>query len=87
MYVRELLDKKIGLETEIYKSKNIDIFYNGKLNFENPISSKIFYYEDYKEFIGLKESLTKPIDGKIKYAISLDIKSFFIQLTIKFYLT
>lgn len=80
MYVRELLDKKIGLETEIYKSKNIDVFYGGKLNFENPISSKIFYYEDYKEFIGLKESLTKPIDGKIKYAISLDIKSFFYTI-------
>jgi cellobiose-specific phosphotransferase system component IIB len=80
MYVRELLDKKIGLVTEIYKSKNIDVFYGGKLNFENPITSKIFYYEDYKEFIGLKESLTKPVDGKVKYAISLDIKSFFYTI-------
>ena len=80
MYVRELLDKKIGLVTEIYKSKNIDVFYGGKLNFENPIASKIFYYEDYKEFIGLKESLTKPVDGKVKYAISLDIKSFFYTI-------
>jgi cellobiose-specific phosphotransferase system component IIB len=80
MYVRELLNKKIELVTEIYKSKNIDVFYGGKLNFENPITSKIFYYEDYKEFIGLKESLTKPVDGKVKYAISLDIKSFFYTI-------
>lgn len=80
MFVRELLDKKIALETEIYKSKNIDVFYGGKLNFENPINSKIFYYEDYKEFIGLKESLTKPVDGKVKYAISIDIKSFFYTI-------
>lgn len=80
MYVRELLDKKIGLDREIYESKKIDVFYGGILNFENPISSKIFYYEDYKEFIGLKESLTKPVDGKVKYAISLDIKSFFYTI-------
>lgn len=80
MYVRELLDKKIGLDREIYESKNIDVFYGGILNFENPINSKIFYYEDYKEFIGLKESLTKPVDGKVKYAISLDIKSFFYTI-------
>lgn len=80
MYVRELLDKRIGLEREIYKSKNINVFYGGKLNFENPINSKIFYYEDYKEFIGLKERLTKPVDGKVKYAISLDIKSFFYTI-------
>ena len=80
MYVRELLDKKIGLDREIYESKNIDVFYGGKLSFENPINSKIFYYEDYKEFIGLKESLTKPIEGKVKYAISLDIKSFFYTI-------
>lgn len=80
MYVRELLDKKIGLVEEIYKSKKIDVFYGGKINFDNPKSSKIFYYEDYKEFIGLKESLTKPVDGKVKYAISLDIKSFFYTI-------
>lgn len=80
MYVRELLDKKIGLDREIYESKKIDVFYGGILNFENPISSKIFYYEDYKEFISLKESLTKPVDGKVKYAISLDIKSFFYTI-------
>jgi len=80
MYVRELLDKKIGLDREINKSKKIDVFYGGRLNFENPTSSKIFYYEDYKEFIGLKESLTKPIEGKVKYAISLDIKSFFYTI-------
>lgn len=80
MYVRELLDKKIGLVEEIYKSKKIDVFYGGKINFENPTSSKIFYYEDYKEFIGLKESLTKPVEGKVKYAISLDIKSFFYTI-------
>ncbi|MGR7812103.1 hypothetical protein [Lacinutrix undariae] len=80
MYVRELLDKKIGLDREINKSKKIDVFYGGRLNFENPTNSKIFYYEDYKEFIGLKESLTKPIEGKVKYAISLDIKSFFYTI-------
>jgi hypothetical protein len=80
MYVRELLDKKIGLDIEIYKSKNLNVFFGGRLNFENPTSSKIFYYEDYKEFIGLKESLTKPVEGKVKYAISLDIKSFFYTI-------
>ncbi|MBL4708792.1 MAG: hypothetical protein JKY48_10190 [Flavobacteriales bacterium] len=80
MYIRELLDKKIGLDRENYKSKNIDVFYGGQLNFEKPQNSKIFYYQDYKEFIGLKESLTKPVDGKVKYAISLDIKSFFYTI-------
>lgn len=80
MYVRELLDKKIVLDREINKHKKIDVFYGGRLNFKNPISSKIFYYQDYKEFIGLKESLTKPIEGKVKYAISLDIKSFFYTI-------
>lgn len=80
MYVRELLDKKIGLDNAIFETKNISVFYGGKISFEHPEKSKIFYYEDYKEFIGLKESLTKPINGKVKYAISLDIKSFFYQI-------
>ncbi len=80
MYIRELLDKKLNIDSEIFKNKNIDVFYGGKLNFDDPKNSKIFYYEDYKEFIGLKESLTEPINGKVKYAISLDIKSFFYTI-------
>jgi len=79
-YVRELLDKRIIHEQELYQGKNINVYYGGKLNFDQPENSKIFYYEDYKEFLKHKEQLTNPEDGKHTFAISLDIKSFFYTI-------
>ncbi len=79
-YIRELLDKYIVNFTSVYLKKPIDVFYGGNLNLAEPKKSKIYYYEDYKEFLHLKETLTQPEEGKIKYAISLDIKSFFYTI-------
>ncbi|WP_395065671.1 hypothetical protein [Flavobacterium sp.] len=79
-YIRELLDKYITTVNNIYSEKSINIFYGGSINYEYPNKSKIFYYDDYKVFLNLKETLTKPEPGKIKYAISLDIKSFFYSI-------
>lgn len=79
-YIRDLLDKYIINFQSIFSKKPINVFYGGNLNIEDPKKSKIFYYEDYKEFLHLKETLTKPEEGKIKYAISLDIKSFFYTI-------
>lgn len=79
-YIRELLDKYIENFTSVYSKKPINVFYGGNLNLKEPKKSKIYYYEDYKEFLHLKETLTQPEEGKIKYAISLDIKSFFYTI-------
>ncbi len=79
-YIRELLDKYIENFTSVYSKKPINVFYGGNLNLTEPKKSKIYYYEDYKEFLHLKETLTQPEEGKIKYAISLDIKSFFYTI-------
>lgn len=79
-FIRELLDKYITNFSNIYAKKPINVFYGGNLNLESPAKSKIYYYDDYKEFLHLKETLTKPEEGKIKYAISVDIKSFFYTI-------
>ena len=79
-YIRELLDKYIINFQNIYSKKPINIFYGGSINIENPKKSKIYYYDDYKEFLHIKETLTKPEKNRIKYAISLDIKSFFYSI-------
>lgn len=79
-YFIELLEKHIANTNEIFSKKPLKVFYGGSINFEKPKNSKIYYYEDYKEFLSLKEQYTKPEEGKIKYAISLDIKSFFYSI-------
>jgi hypothetical protein len=82
-YIRELLDKRVAHEQELYQGKNINVYYGGKLNFDQPKNSKIFYYEDYKNFLMHKEQLTNPEDDKHTFAISLDIKSFFYTINHK----
>jgi hypothetical protein len=82
-YIRDLLDKYITNFTSIYAKKPINVFYGGNINLSEPKKSKIYYYDDYKEFLHLKETLTKPEENKIKYAISLDIKSFFYTINHK----
>lgn len=82
-YVRELLFKRLAHDEEMHAGKNINVYYGGKINFATPTESNIFYYNDYKEFLQLKEKLTTPVQGKIKYAISLDIKSFFYTINHK----
>lgn len=82
-YIRDLLDKYIINSTAIFSNKPINIFYGGSLNLKKPNKSDIYYYDDYKEFLHLKEKLTEPEEDKIKYAISLDIKSFFYSINHK----
>ncbi len=79
-YVRELLFKRLTHDEEMHANKSINVYYGGKINFAAPTESNIFYYNDYKEFLQLKEKLTTPVPGKVKYAISLDIKSFFYTI-------
>jgi len=83
MYIRELIDKAIQIDEEIFSKKNINVFYGGKIDFEKPERSKIFYYSDYKDFVQLKEQLTSPKTGYKIYALSLDIKSFFYSINHK----
>lgn len=80
MYIGELLDKRLREEKSIFKDKGLNCFYGGRIDFENPSVSTVTYYDDYKKFISLKEKLTNPVSGKIKYVMSLDIKSFFYSI-------
>lgn len=82
-YILELLEKRLAIQQELYSKKNIHIYYGGKLNYQNPTDSKIFYYEDYKDFLLHKEQLTKPENAKNVFALSLDIKSFFYTVNHK----
>jgi hypothetical protein len=79
-YIYELLEKYINEVLELSSKKSFKTFYGGRINFDNPGNSNIFYYQDYQEFLKLKEKYTEPIEGKIKYVISLDIKSFFYSI-------
>lgn len=79
-YLYELLEKYVNDIIELSSKKPFKTFYGGRINFENPNNSNIFYYQDYQEFLKLKEKYTEPVEGKIKYVISLDIKSFFYSI-------
>lgn len=79
-YIYELLEKYINDIIELSSKKPFKTFYGGRINLDNPSNSNIFYYQDYQEFLKLKEKYTEPIEGKIKYVISLDIKSFFYSI-------
>jgi len=79
-YIRELMDKRMAQEQERFQGLPLHVYYGGKLNYDTPQKSNIFYYEDYKEFLLHKEKLTTPEEGKVVFAISLDIKSFFYSI-------
>lgn len=79
-YFRDLLNKDIEIFKEIISKKNFKVFYGGNINLVSPKKSAILYYQDYKEFLLLKEKSSTPKPGYTIYAISLDIKSFFYSI-------
>jgi len=79
-YIRELMDKRTAQEQVRFRGLPVHIYYGGKLVYDEPQNSSIFYYEDYKDFLLYKEKLTAPEEGKIAFAVSLDIKSFFYTI-------
>ncbi|WP_374163830.1 hypothetical protein [Arcticibacter sp. MXS-1] len=79
-YIRELMDKRMRQEQERLHRLPVHVYYGGSLHYDTPESSNIFYYEDYKEFLVYKEKLTMPEEGKVTFAVSLDIKSFFYTI-------
>jgi hypothetical protein len=79
-YFRELMDKRMAQEQERFHGLPVHVYYGGKLVYEEPKNSNIFYYEDYKDFLLHKEKLTDPEYDKIAFAVSLDIKSFFYTI-------
>lgn len=80
MYIKELLNVALQTDQTIYHNKPVHVYYGGKLNEDQPRSSRIFYYEDYKDFLLKKEEATTPEEGKKIFAISLDIKNFFYSI-------
>lgn len=80
MYIKELLNTALEIDRVAYHNKPVQIYYGGRLNDDQPGSSKIFYYEDYRDFLLKKEEATNPEEGKKIFAISLDIKTFFYSI-------
>lgn len=80
LYIQELLNQYQTDFDSILSKSNGKIFYGGKLNFQKAENSTIFYYEDYQNFLTAKEELTKPIEGKAKYVLTVDIQAFFYSI-------
>lgn len=83
LYIHEVLNQYQTDFDAILTKSNGKVFYGGKINSKDAGSSTIFYYEDYQEFITKKEELAKPEEGKVKYVITIDIKSFFYTISHK----
>lgn len=80
LYIQELLNQyQIDFDS-ILANSNGKIFYGGKLNYEKAENSTIFYYDDYQKFLTAKEELTKPVEGKIKYVLTVDIQAYFYSI-------
>lgn len=82
LYLNEVLELYQLSFNVILKESQASVYYGGKINKEAK-KSNIFYYEDYQKFISKKEELTKPQEGKVKYVITMDIKSFFYSINHK----
>jgi hypothetical protein len=87
LYIHEVLNQYHTDFDAILKKSNGKVFYGGKINSKDVESSIIFYYDDYQEFITKKEELAKPEEGKVKYIITIDIKSFFYTISHKILLS
>lgn len=83
LYIHEVLNQYQTDFDAILAQSNSKVFYGGKINSKEPVNSTIFYYEDYQDFITKREELTKPEEGKVKYIITVDIKSFFYTISHK----
>jgi len=86
-YVHEVLNQYQTDFDAILAKSNGKVFYGGKINSKEAAGSTIFYYEDYQDFITKKEELAKPEEGKVKYVITVDIKSFFYTISHKILLS
>ena len=87
LYIQEVLSQyQIDFDAILKQSKG-QVFYGGKLNYENAEKSIIFYFDDYQKFLSAKEKLTKPESGKVKYVLTVDIKSFFYTINHKILLS
>ena len=80
LYLQELLAQYQTDFDSILKKSNGKIFYGGKLNYQNAENSTIFYYQDYQDFLTAKEEMTKPVEGKVKYVLTVDIQAFFYSI-------
>jgi hypothetical protein len=83
LYIQELLVHYQTDFNSILKSSKGEVFYGGKLNYEKAENSTIFYYNDYQKFLTTKEELTKPVIGKVKYVLTVDIQAFFYSINHK----
>ncbi len=54
-YIYELLEKYINDIIKLSTKKPFKTYYGGRINLDNPSNSNIFYYQDYQEFLKLKE--------------------------------
>jgi hypothetical protein len=80
LYLQEVLNQYHTDFEAILLRTNSKTYYGGTLNYKEPQNSAIFYYDDYQKFITKKQELTQPETGKVKYVISLDIRSFFYTI-------
>jgi len=83
LYIQELLNQYQTDFDSILGSSNGKIFYGGKLNYKEAENSTIFYYDDYQKFLTTKEEFTKPIEGKVKYVLTVDIQAYFYSINHK----
>ncbi len=78
-YLHNVISSSLIELEVIKKEKNINTYYGGKLNYDNPSASKIYYHNDYKSFLkGINNSATEIIkDNKKAIVIKMDIQDYF----------
>lgn len=87
LYIQEVLSQYQCDFDAILKRSSGQVFYGGKLNYKHAEKSTIFYFDDYQKFLSAKEDLAKPESGKVKYVLTVDIKSFFYTINHKILLS
>lgn len=79
-YFYELLNEYLTkIEPIKRKLENIKTFYGGLINYDNPLSSVIYYQDDYASFnAGIKDNIQKALNkGNKVCTIKLDIQDFY----------
>ncbi|MCT2406978.1 hypothetical protein NZD88_05345 [Chryseobacterium antibioticum] len=79
-YFYELLSETLASVEKSKSNKNKAFtYYGGKINFDSPKNSEIYYQNDYSSFnLGIKRKIKKGLDDKKKICIiKLDIQDYF----------
>ncbi len=82
-YFYDLMKETLSrIEPVKAKLENINTYYGGRINFDKPSKSEVYYHNDYNSFnIGVKKSISDILtNGKKACVIKLDIQDYYFTI-------